>query len=122
MFYYSTEIQNSLDLILNKGFCCHTYMRAVKEYNTISSKLLECDRIALWVLLLDVSPYNPDGSPFSYGNLAAGIKAIKNRRTESDKIPGVYCSEEVLSYIKRDNYLLPIHKVNKHKDFSWYDK
>ncbi|ADL36057.1 hypothetical protein bpr_II118 (plasmid) [Butyrivibrio proteoclasticus B316] len=122
MFYYPDEIRKSLDLILNKGFCCHTYMKAAKEYNAIVGKLLEGDRIALWVLLLDVSPYYPDGSDYSYVKLADCVKAIKNRHAVSDKIPFVPCSEETLSCIKKDNYLLPLHKVDKNRDFSWYNK
>lgn len=122
MPYYSDEIRKSLDLILNKGFCCHTYMRAAKEYNAITDKLLEEDRVALWVSLLNVSPYYPDGDDCAYNQLANCIKTIKNRQTISDKIPAVYCSEETLSCIKRDNYRLPLHKANRQKDFSWYDK
>ena len=121
MFYYSDDIRKSLDVILNKGFCCHTFMRAAKEYNAISNTLLEEDRIALRVLLLEIDPYYPDGSD-SYASFADCIKAIKGRRTAQDKIPHEYCSEDMLASIRSNKYLFPLHKVNKQKDFGWYDK
>ncbi len=121
-FYYSKKIHKSLDLILNKGYCCHTYMKAAKEYNAISSKLLEEDRIALWLLLLHISPCYPDGNDYDYIELADYIKAMKNKQTTLDKMPYVFCQEDTLANIKRDNYLLPIYELDRNKYFSWYDK
>jgi hypothetical protein len=97
-------------------------MKAAKEYNAISSKLLEEDRIALWLLLLHISPCYPDGNDYDYIELADYIKAMKNKQTTLDKMPYVFCQEDTLANIKRDNYLLPIYELDRNKYFSWYDK
>lgn len=122
MRYYSAKIQKDLHFILNKGFCCHTHLRAVKKYNEISGQLLETDKLVLFSLLLDIDPYNPDGSDGAYYELGTYTKAMIGRKTPQDEMPHVYITDAMVSYAKKNNYLLPEHKIDKNKDFFWYNK
>ena len=56
----NTNLIKSLEFIRNKGFCCYTAHRAIKEFDKIKSYLNEEDRKKIEYYMLELDPDYPD--------------------------------------------------------------
>ena len=127
--YYNEKIQKSLDFILNKAWCHHTFQKAALEFNKIYKDLLPDDRYCIKGNMIELDPSFPDCTWHGkergvHGSiLADAIKSIKNRKSEND--PDVKKLEYGLDWAMIDDGKYPIDPYNdyemrtlKEKDYA----
>ena len=125
--YYSKEVQESLDYILNKAFCYHTFQKAVIAYNNLLPKLLPEDRYCIKNYLIEIDPTYTDGCGKDgeergiYGErLAKAIKSIQNRQSEHDDT--VWKAPKGAIWARDDDGRYPVDPGNDYEMTSDYEK
>lgn len=76
----------SLEFILNKGFCTRTIHRAWIEFNKIKEYLVEEDRKLIYRWMLELDPDYPDYCPnnYCYTQFALSVKQAMQHIADSE--------------------------------------